>query len=154
MLFGTGVRRLIDAQQQFTRAAHPVYLRTRDFPDVQQLDAQQLGFVVAPTGTSQVGTTDTLITPPPSVTMVSIHDIGQSMGKLRFGARRFLISANWVTSIANTLGYSDETLVFRGENVVGLVLDSQLFSIEDYWHEEVAGLTVNWGCVGNSNELR
>jgi hypothetical protein len=148
-----GIRRLVDAQQNFTRAAGPVYLRLRNFPDIQETDWAALGFSIAPTGTSEIGTMDILINPPASVIMISLRTIGQSMGKLRFGARTFLVSHTFVKAQMAAQGIFDPTYVWRGPNVVGLRLNRQLFSIEDYWHEEISAQTVTWGLTCNSLEL-
>lgn len=148
---GYGIQRLIDQHERTTRAAHPVFIRLRNFPDLQDKTFAQMGFAISPTGTA-VGTQDIVIDPPPAVMMVSIHNIGQSMGKLRFGARKFLISASFVDSLTAKYGYTDQTLWFRSSTVVGLVLDLQLFSIEDVWHEELSGRTVSWGVLCNSTE--
>jgi hypothetical protein len=152
--FGLGFQRLIANNQQYMRAGDPVYLRLRNFPDVQNQTWAQLGFSISPTGTAQIGTTDILITPPPGVEMISLHNIGQSMGKLRFGARLFVISANFTDAQVKAQGLSDESLVWRGPNVVGLYCDNQLFSIENINHKEVAGKTVVWMLTCQSNEER
>jgi hypothetical protein len=150
--FGFGMQRLIDAQMRYVRNAHTVYLRLRNFPDLQQVSqAVQLGFAITPSG-NQVGTEDIQIDPPPSVKMISIHNIGQSMGKLRFGARQFLISATFVEQQKALQGLTHQDLVFRGPNVVGLVVDNQLFSIENIAHEELAGHTVIYTLTCNGPE--
>jgi hypothetical protein len=152
--FGRGFQRLVDAQMRYVRNAHTVYLRLRNFPDLQQVSqAVQLGFALTPSGAgTNIGTQDIQIDPPPSVKMISIHNIGQSMGKLRFGARQFLISATFVERQVAQQGLTDQDLVFRGPNVVGLVVDNQLFSIENIAHEELAGHTVVWTLTCNAAE--
>jgi hypothetical protein len=151
---GAGVQRLVDAHLRFVRAAAPVCLRLRNFPDVQEYPWSQLGFAIAPTGTLETGTTDIVICPPPAIRMISVHNIGQSMGKLRFGARMFFISATFVENQMREQGLTDQTLVWRGSNVVGLVTDGLLFSIEDVAHEEVGGRTIAWTLMCNAGELR
>lgn len=151
--FGYGVQRLIDSNLQYTRVGFPVYLRLRNFPDLQNSQFAQMGFAISPSGTA-VGTTDILIAPPPSVSMVSVHNIGMSEGKLRFGARTFLVSQAFVTAQVAAQSLSDQNLVWRGPNVVGLVTENLLFSIEDVNHGEVAGQTVSWVLTANANELR
>ena len=83
--FGYGQQRLYDTAQQFFQAGHPVWLRVRNFPDVQNSATQPaaaLGFNVSPTGQA-TGTTDILITPQPAVESMSASNIARSMGKLR-----------------------------------------------------------------------
>ena len=151
--FGYGIQRLIDADLRFIRNAHPTYLRLRNFEDLQNNLAIQMGFTLKPIG-EPTGTRDILIQPTPAVRMVSLHNIGQSMGKLRFGARHFIISASFVELMMKMQGITNQDLVWRGQNVVGLALDNQLFSIEDIAHEEAAGRTVVWTLTCNSNEAR
>lgn len=152
--FGFGAQRLIDSNQRFMRGGGPVYLRLRNFPDIQEDAFAQLGFAIAPTGTELVGTTDVLIDPPCSVEPVSVRDIGRSMGKLRFGARVFTVSGSFVDAQVSAQGLCDQALVWRGSNVVGLVTDNLLFSIEDVVHKELAGKTVLWLLTCNSNEIK
>ena len=153
--FGYGVLWAVDQQLRWQRTSHPVYLRIRNFPDLQQQSFSQIGFAIAPTGTSQVGTTDILIDPPASTKMVSTHNIGQSEGKLRFGARTFYISHSFVINqlaAQGIIGTDDN--VWRGPQVVGLVLDSLLFSIEVIDHEEIAGQTIAWHLTANALESK
>jgi hypothetical protein len=151
---GFGLQRLIDAKERYERGSHPVYLRLREFvePDTQLW--AQMGFSISPSGTAQVGTQDVLITPQPASTMVSLHNIGMSEGKLRFGARMFTVSASFVDAQVITQTLANQDLVWRGNNVLGLVTDNLLFSIEDITHEEWQGKTISWMLTCNSNELR
>lgn len=149
----TGLRRIIDAKQRFMRDAPPVFLRLREFADVQLQDWAIYGFAITPTGTVGTGTTDILIDPPASMIEVTMHNIGQSQGKLRFGARHFIVSDTFVTKCAGIQGYTDKTLVWRAPNVVGIVCQNLLGDIVDYWHEEVAGRTVTWGITANMSEI-
>lgn len=100
------------------------------------------------------GTTDTQIKPQPSTNMVSVHNIGQSGGKLRFGARYFLISQTFVAAQVTARTLTDQNLVWRDPTVVGLVSENLLFSIEDISHEESSGQTISWMLTCNANELR
>jgi len=147
-----GFLNLLDAQQRYVRAGHSVYYRLRNFPDLQaSSQAIQLGFGYSPTG-NMTGTTDTLIDPPPAVEAVSQTAVARSMGKLRFGARKFLISATFVNNQVTAQGLSNQDLVWRGPNVVGLFCDNQLFSIEDIFHKEYGGVTINWIITANALE--
>lgn len=152
--FGYAVQHLIDTQLNWTRAAHPVYLRLRNFVDFETSLAGGMGFAISPSGadTFNSGTTDILISPPPAITPISVHNIGQSVGKLRFGAKMFLISATFVEKQVSEQSLANQDLVWRGQNVVGLVNDSQLFSIEDVKKKEAAGRTVAWVLTCNSAE--
>lgn len=151
--FGYGMQRLIDANQRFVRAGHPVYYRYRNFADPQTSQAQAMGFAVSVSG-ALAGTTDTLIDPPPQYMMISLHNIGMSEGKLRFGARKFIVSQTFVASQMTVLGLTDQDLVWRGSQFVGLVTDSKLFSVEDIAHQELAGQTIVWELTCNSLEVR
>jgi hypothetical protein len=155
---GFGFQRLLDTQLNYLQTGHPVYYRVRNFPDIQNQEYAQLGFSISPSGTP-VGTTDTLILPPPAVSPISMHSIGMSMGRLRFGAKSFEISASWVDQQVRLAGgtVNDPTsqdLIFRGPNVVGLVCDNLLWSIELPTHFELGGKTVAWILQCNANELR
>jgi hypothetical protein len=151
---GYGVRRLIDSYENLVRASHPVYIRLRNFAPVESNEWSQLGFSISPTGNSNTdGTEDILIAPQPAVTVISVQSIGQSMGKLRFGARQFLISHTFVVNQFAAMGLTGTPdLVWRGEQTVGLVTDSQEFSIEDIQHEEAFGETITWVLLCNAAE--
>lgn len=146
-----GMTRLIDAHQAYFQAAGTIYLRLRNFTDVQETDWATLGFVISPSG-GNTGTVDVLI-PNADSMMMSQHDIGQSMGKLRFGARQVLVSQTFVAAQVAAQNLTDQTLVWRGQNVVGLIIDGLLFEIAQYWHEEVSGTTVSWGLQVNASEI-
>jgi hypothetical protein len=151
--FGYGLRRLVDSNQRFMRAGNPVYLRLRNFPDVQNTDWAQLGFAITPSG-ALVGTQNVLIDPPPSEQTVSLRDIGRSMGKLRYGAHKFIISDTFVQAQCARMGVTDVSALFKQPFVVGLVTENILYSIEDIVSEQVAGSTITWSISGNGNEIR
>ena len=147
--FGYGLQRLLDAHYNYARTGHAVWLRIRNFPDIQNQRYAQLGFSIA---SSAGGTTDIPILPQPSVTMISLHNIGASMGKLRFGAREFGISASFTDAQVAAGTFTSQDLVWADPKVVGLVCDKQLFSIENINHEEIAGRTISWQLVCNAAE--
>jgi hypothetical protein len=153
MNLGYGMERLINTHQNYFRAAFPVYLRLRNFDSVQTQDWAALGFSVAPSG-RVTGTTDILIAPPPDVMMVSVHNIGQSNGKLRFGARVFLVSQSFVRCQVTEQGLENQNSVWNGPRVVGLVSEGLLFSIENIAHEELGGSSVSWLLTCNASEVR
>lgn len=153
--FGYGTQRLLDAFQRYTRAAHPIYYRYKLFADPQSTSqAAAMGFSVSPSGSVPTGTNDILLDPPPSYSMVSIHNIGMSAGKLRFGARMFIVSQSVTSGLQTQLNLASQELVWRGSQIVGLVTDNLLFSVEDYKHGELAGATIVWELTCNSNEIR
>jgi len=92
--------------------------------------------------------------PQPSVMMMSVHNIGMSSGKLRFGARQFLISQTFVAKQQALQFLEDPRMVFEGPQVVGLVSENLLFSIEDVRHQEVTNNPVAWLVTCNANTLR
>lgn len=149
----------IDANMRYLRNSHPVYLRLRNFTAPVQPGNifAQLGFSQTPTS-GPTGTTDFLIDPPPSVRMLSQHDIGMSMGKLLFGARQFGISGSFSCKMAALLGLPyDQNGVeqfWYNTQIVGLVTDQLLFDIKQVDHEEVGGVTVMWTLLGNANQVR
>lgn len=150
--FGYGIRRLIDLDMQLKRAGFPVYLRVKNFTDPQSQLAQQLGFAVTPSGA--VGTSDIQVVPQPAVATVSIHNIGQSNGKLRFGARTFLISDTFVEAQAAAFSVADSTTLWRQPFVVGLFSNGVLFSIEDIVNEQLTGQTITWILTCNALETQ
>lgn len=103
---------------------------------------------------STTGTTDTLIDPPPSVTMTSSRNILASQGKLRFGARDVRVSASFVDKQCALRGITKQRLVWEDSTVIGLVSENLVLSIESVIHEELAGKTIQWFLQCNCNELR
>lgn len=132
----------------------PVYLRLRNFAPTEPLidsEAAQLGYSVP---ASDGGTTDELINPLVSYTPVSMFNIGNSGGKLLFGARKFNISNTFVAKIMSKYAIAYNREVFEGRQTVGLVTDGVLFSIVSVDHEEVSGQPVMWFLTANANEIK
>lgn len=152
--FATGVQRLVDSAQRYRRGSLGFCLRLRNFPDLQNQPWSQLGFQIAPTGSTQTGTADVPIKPPPTVTMVPMKNIAASNGKLRYGARKLTISHSFVLAQMKAQSLTDPMNVWNGAAVVGLVSENKLFSIEDIEHIEISGVTVQWFLTVNVNELR
>ena len=144
-----GIQRIIDAQLKFTRTTNDVYLRVKNFTDPQTSRWAQLGFTIAPIDGSPTGTNDVLIWPPPASSDVSIHNIGQSMGKLFFGATQFFVSATWVDAQAVALGFTDPWQVWRDPSIVGLVSEGIVYSIENIVPQQYGGKTVTWSITTN-----
>lgn len=149
--FAYGYRRLMDQGQRFIRYGSPTYLRLRNFPDLQNQPYAQMGFSASG---SPAGTTDILIVPPPSWYMVSVHNIGQSDGKLRFGARIFKVSQTFVQAQVDTGTFTDSYHMWNSPLVVGLITDGLLFSIENITHDNISSVPVWWELTANANELR
>lgn len=150
---GYGFQRILDAQMRFVRNSHPVYLRTRNFTPPTSSMYSQLGYTITPEGQPS-GTTDLLIQPPPSVRMISQHNIGMSQGKLRFGARTFNVSGSFVDSLNAGVDQSELEAFWRGPLIMGLVVDKQLFSIEQISHEDYGGKSILWVLDCNASETR
>lgn len=151
--FACGIQSLLN-QQLSGNNFKPVYLRMRNFVPTEPIiesPAAQLGYTVP---ASDGGTTDELINPLVSYTPVSAYNIGNSGGKLRFGARKFNVSNTFVSRIMSKYGIAFGRQVFEGRQTVGLVTDGVLFSIEGVDHEEVSGQSVMWFLVANANELK
>jgi hypothetical protein len=151
---GYGIQRLIDAQMRYLDANRvPVSMRFRDFvPPTDQLYAQ-LGYVITP-DSGGAGTTDVLINPPCSTRLVSMHNIGMSQGKLRFGAREFTISQSFINAQQLALGLATPEQLWLSKQLVGLVGYGVLWSIELYASDDVGGIPVVWTVTANANELR
>ncbi len=148
--FAEGLRFMVDGQQRFTRAGLEVYLRLQNFPSTGA--SQELG--VPNIATQQTGYTDILIDPPPQVTDVSIHNIGMSGGKLRFGARTFQVSHTFVQRIREqNPNVPDDIAVwfnFDGATpVLGIMYENRMHDIVSYTHREVAGETISWRLTCN-----
>lgn len=151
---------MLDSQMKYVRAGLPVYLRVANFTDEEAGESLEIGFNFSPSGTFDTGFTDILIQPPPTVTDVSMHDIGIAGGRLNFGARYFTISNTFVLQqlqldsfLQNNI--TDPYAVFRdrdGYKAMGIYYDSRMFSIDDIVHKEVAGKTIWWKLTCNALE--
>lgn len=151
---GGGIQRIIDNQQRYLRnVREPVYLRVRNFTEPQNALWAQLGYTLTPASGS-TGTTDMLIDPPPMTRMESMHNIGMSAGKLRFGARQFVISQTFVSAVQSALELSAPEQVWIGQQVVGLVGYGVVWSIEAYYPEDLGGETILWNLICNANETK
>lgn len=155
--FASGMQMLFDAQQAYVRDGLEVFIRIENF--VPEGDYIEVGVTFVPTGVEEAttGFTDILILPPPSVTSVSMHDIGMSGGKLMFGAKRFIVSDTFVeTMMEKYPGIKGKYNVWRKwdttASVMGFVYDNQLFSIENIDKRILAGKPINWILTCNSME--
>lgn len=85
---------------------------------------------------------------------VSQDNIAKSGGKLRFGARQFIVSHTFVLAQMTAQSVTDPTLIWRGPSVVGLVTQNLLCSIEQYLPEFLGGDIITWTLTCNANEQR
>lgn len=156
--FGFGLQMLFDASQRFTRAGLPVYLRVKNFKD--EGDYLEVGVPYAPSGTAsfESGTSDILISPPPGVQDVSMHNIGILAGRLNFGSRIFRVSNSFVEAQMKEYELSDPYSVWRDRDgeykTVGIVYMSRLFSIESILPKAVSGVVINWELICNALETQ
>ena len=151
---GCGLRRLIDQQMRYVNAARgPIYMRFRNFDPPQDSMYAQLGYTISPSG-SATGTTDVLINPPPGTKLVSMHNIGMSSGKLRFGARDWVISHTFIGLQQLALGLATPEELWLSKKLVGIVGYGVLWSIELYASDDVGGVPVVWTLSCNANEQR
>jgi hypothetical protein len=165
--FGYGMQMLLDGQQNYVRSGLVCYLRVENF--APEGDWQEVGVPYVPTGAAaaQTGFTDLLISPPPEVRDVSMHNIGMSGGRLQFGARYFIISNTFVENIMQRYpNISDPFNVWQNwdaelvngnwENatasVIGIIYENRMHSIEDISHVEIAGQTIKWKLTTNRHE--
>jgi hypothetical protein len=118
--------------------------------------ATQLWVTTNPTSTvgATQGFTDILISPVPTSSMLSMHNIGMSNGKLRFGARSVRVSQSFVSAQVNAQNLTDQNLVWRGPQVLGLISENLLMSIEIIKHIEIAGQSIVWDLWVNCSEIR
>lgn len=150
---GLGVQRLIDAQQRYIQnSRYPVMYRVRNFSSQQNQLYAQLGYVISPTG--QTGTSDIQIVPPPMTKLISQHNIGMSSGRLRFGAREFVISGSFVEAQQSAFGLATPDDVWTFPQFVGIYAYNVLWSIEQIAPEEVGGMTILWTLRCNANEKK
>ena len=148
-----GLQAMLDSQMAMMQAGLPTWIRYRNFEDVQQEEAIQLGFTLTPDAGGK-GTTDLLIQPQPGIKPVSMHSIGMSMGKLRMGAKEFKISQTFVEQEKKRLGLAEWRLVWEGPHVVGLVTENMLYSIESIKHVDFGGQPYLWTLMCNNVEVR
>lgn len=145
------MRNLLDNHQRATHPGLTVYLRVENAVDDEE-EFVTYGFQVAVTGSELAGTSDIEIEPPPDVQALSQRDIGLLGANLKFGAHSFLISHTWVLKRMEELALTDPRQVFRAANVVGIVYQERLYSIEELKPEDVHNETISWMVLGNALE--
>lgn len=151
---GFGIQRLIDAQQRYTQASRvPIFMRLRNFtPPTNELYAQ-LGYTITPVS-GGTGTSDIKIDPPPSSRLVSMHNIGMSGGKLRFGARTFILSGTFINAQQAALGLATPDDLWLCPQFVGIYAYGVLWTVMEYSPEELGGIAVVWSLTCNANEQK
>jgi hypothetical protein len=151
---GMGIQRLIDSQQRYVQNSRtPINIRLRNFTQPQNDLYAQLGYTIAAVA-GATGTTDVLIWPPPSTKLISMHNIGMSQGKLRFGAREFVISGSFVDAQQSALGLTSPDQLWWCPQMVGIYAYGILYTIEQYAPEELGGISVVWTVTCNANERK
>lgn len=147
------LRNILDNHQRFTKAGLKVFLRIQSTADTDQ-DAkfQTFGYIWAPTGSQQTGFDDVLIQPPPDVMAVSQRTIGLSANKLRFGAHKFVISHTFIMARMVIRQITDPAGVFTDSQVIGLVHNSRIYSIDTWEPNYAGGGIISWDVVGNALE--
>jgi len=154
-LFNLGIRSLADTYLSFWQPGLPCWLRIKQVvPELVKPvhDVSALGFQPAVSG-GQSGVVDIPIVPPPEVREVTRHNIGLSGGRLRIGARVFLISHTFVINRMAQVGFTDPEQVFSDGSVVGFFYDGRIFNMESVTHEDQAGQPIFWTIVGNAIEI-
>lgn len=142
---------LFDANVKFTQPGLDVFLRVKNTVVSDSDEYAEYGFQLAQDSRAS-GFTDILIEPQPSVQAESMHNIGLNQTRLQFGAMRFDISHSFVEMLMAMKGYSDGYDVWRQSDVIGIVCDKRLYSLESVTHEDVAGATIRWMILGNTQE--
>ena len=166
-LFGEGLQMMLDGQQRYVRGGFQCFLRVQNFPPTGAF--QELGLQIAATGSMPNGSgfTDILIDPPPEILDVSMHNIGQSGGKLQFGAKIFKISHTFVEVILMTYpAILDSYDVFRDwdgglnqtgqqtASTIGFIYGDRMYSVEDIKQSVAGGRILEWVVTGNVHELQ
>lgn len=161
-VFGNyGLTRVMDSMTRFLRPGtdHGIcFLRVKNF--VESGPVQQLGFSFTPTASGALsGFTDYQIDPPPSIQVVSMHNIGQAVLagiQLRLGARSVLISHTFVAANMILRGFTDPRQVFEDKSTLGIVINNgrTILSIEAVMPDLAYGSAASWTLTGNANEIR
>jgi len=159
---GMGMRRLVDANQRFFRGGLPVFYVVKNFDEAGE-DFAEMGFEFIPSVTGAlvsgglVGTTQTVIAPPPSVILMTNKQISDAVAAgsaLRMGARSITVSHTWVKAIQAAKSYNNPRQVFNDPSVVGFYHDNLLFSVVSFTHRDVYGDLIDWQCLCNANEIK
>jgi hypothetical protein len=155
---GFGARFLFDAHQNWSNEGLPVYIRTQNADD-EDADFADLGFIVSVTGNlaKESGTTDTLITPPPTVYTDPTNRQGVEQTQLQEITLRLVISHTWVLSWMAKMGYTGNPVeVFRDRTkVIGIFHANELWSIESISNETLGAEIINWNvtCKGSQQNV-
>jgi hypothetical protein len=144
------LRDLLDDRLRVTHSGATVYLRMKLDKQVDR-EFEEYGFTLH---TVDADLIDMEIEPPPSVSNVSMHNIGMSDTRLQFGAHQFEVSHTFIEEMMDRLGVTDGYSVWRHSTVVGIMYDGSLFSLESIVPKAANKEIVKWIITGNQQEQR
>lgn len=142
------IRDLLDTRLKTTTPGLKTYLRLRT-DTVPNREFEEYGFQIVNVGAN---VNDILIVPPPSVTPMSMHNIGIVGGRLQFGAHQFDISDTFTRSMLPILKVTDGYSVWRHTSVIGLIYNGSVFSLESVVPKSVNDSIIRWIISGNQIE--
>ena len=148
------LRRILDTTLKVTKPGLPTFLRIQNIDDSQK-DYTKFGFIWTPTqpdDQADTGFTDLQIAPPPDVSPVSMHNIGILGTRLQFGAHKFMISHTFVINQMNLNSLTDPYQVWRAKNIIGIVYNQRIFSLESIVPITAGADIISWDIVGNMIE--
>lgn len=154
-----GIRRLVDQQLRCLGAGAAAWLRVKNFDDSGQ-DYAEMGFIYVPPLTgAQIakGYSDIPITPQPVIRLMSMHNLAMAQAAsiaLRAGAREVMLSHTWVQAQQLANGFSTPQQVFQAKNVIGIVTESLILSIESFLPDYAYGKIITWQLKCNTEELQ
>ena len=145
-----GARFILDGHQNWAKEGFPVYLRVQN-TDASTDEFTELGIQVNSSSVSGGGTQDLLIQPQPTVSNVSLHNIGLPDTTLLMGAKNFEISHTWVLKWMKANNYENIESTFRDPSkVLGIVYNKELYSIVDIRPDMLGGDIVSWTIGANA----
>jgi len=152
--FGYGARYMMDQTMKFTGEGLPVFLRMQPV-DESVNDVADIGFIVTVSGslTGSAGYTDHQIIPQPIMEVGNSNRIGVEETQMQFGPTNFTISQTWVLQMMDQFGYIDPLQVFRDRRVIGLVVNNEIYSIENISDRHAGGQIVYWDLVTKKADL-
>lgn len=151
-----GIRSLADGFFRYWQPGQATYLRLQNNTDASTTASYgQLGFVPAVSGAQpgQSGFNDILINPPADTVDVSLHNIGMSGGRLQFGAKIFTISHTFVLQQMALRNLTDDHLVWRAPEVIGLYQNNRIYTIESITDETIGSDKTLWKLMCNRMEF-
>ncbi len=147
------LRNVQDTLLNFTDPGSPVYYRVKNSTE-EDKEYLEYGFQISVTGLADApGYRDIQIDPPASVEAVSMHDIGLNQVALSFGATKFKVSHTFVLRMMQMRGYSDPYEVWNADDLIGLIYNGGLYSIDSLLPETQSGEIICWIIIGNRAEV-